>query len=380
MPREEDFTSRLRSPATASRIGVWLGACFLVAFVTGVISHEAQAAHPVIDLPTRPVWGYRLTQGLHVVSGTAAVPLLLVKLWTVFPKLFARPPRALRDLVLHALERGSIALLVAAGIFQLATGLANSAQWYPWEFSFRATHDAVGWIAAGALLVHVAVKLPVIRSALAADIDATGLDRAGTAPTSAISRRALVRTSLLAAGVAVLATAGGTVPWLRRVSVLAVRSGSGPGGVPINKSARAAAVTVAALDPGYELRVAGPDGERAFSRAGLEELDQVSAQLPIACVEGWSASGRWHGVRLRDLLDSVGAPRGRDVRITSLQAHGPYRVTTLPAAFADDPLTLLALGLDGEALSIDHGYPCRLIAPDRPGVLQTKWVSRVDVL
>ncbi len=29
--------------------------------------------------------------------------------------------------------------------------------------------------------------------------------------------------------------------------------------------------------------------------------------------------------------------------------------------------------------SIDHGYPVRLIAPNRPGVLQTKWVSRLDV-
>ncbi len=120
--------------------------------------------------------------------------------------------------------------------------------------------------------------------------------------------------------------------------------------------------------------------DTVFGMVGHSNLGFADARLPIACVEGWSASGRWHGVRLRDLLDSVGAPRGRDVRITSLQAHGPYRVTTLPAAFADDPLTLLALGLDGEALSIDHGYPCRLIAPDRPGVLQTKWVSRVDVL
>jgi DMSO/TMAO reductase YedYZ molybdopterin-dependent catalytic subunit len=46
----------------------------------------------------------------------------------------------------------------------------------------------------------------------------------------------------------------------------------------------------------------------------------------------------------------------------------------------EDPLTLLALLLDGEPLAIDHGYPCRLIAPDRPGVLQTKWVSRLEVL
>jgi len=42
--------------------------------------------------------------------------------------------------------------------------------------------------------------------------------------------------------------------------------------------------------------------------------------------------------------------------------------------------TLLALDLSGEPLSLDHGFPCRLIAPDRPGVLQTKWVARLEVV
>ena len=96
-------------------------------------------------------------------------------------------------------------------------------------------------------------------------------------------------------------------------------------------------------------------------------------------MEGWSAHGQWTGVRLRDLLDLVGAPTGSSVTVSSLQERGPFRVTHLPSQFADDPLTLLALGLAGEPLSVDHGYPCRLIAPDRPGVLQTKWVSRLEV-
>jgi DMSO/TMAO reductase YedYZ molybdopterin-dependent catalytic subunit len=52
----------------------------------------------------------------------------------------------------------------------------------------------------------------------------------------------------------------------------------------------------------------------------------------------------------------------------------------LPPNFADDDRTLMALMLDGETLSMDHGYPVRLIAPDRPGVMQTKWVSRIEVL
>ncbi len=61
--------------------------------------------------------------------------------------------------------------------------------------------------------------------------------------------------------------------------------------------------------------------------------------------------------------------------MTSLQTRGAFDESTLPANFADDDRTLLALALDGEPLAIDHGYPCRIIAPNRPGVLQTKWVS-----
>ena len=83
---------------------------------------------------------------------------------------------------------------------------------------------------------------------------------------------------------------------------------------------------------------------------------------------------------MQDLLSLVGAPAASTVRVGSLQAAGPYRETLLPARFAADPLTLLALRLDGEALAIDHGYPCRVIAPNRPGVLQTKWVDRLEVI
>ncbi len=380
VPDEADFTSRLRSPAVAARVGVWLGICFGVAFVTGVLSHQAHLSDPFIPFPTRPVWMYRVSQGLHLVAGTAAVPLLLVKLWTVFPKLFAKPPKKIRLLAVEALERSSIAVLVAAAIFQLASGLANAAQWYPWSFQFRASHYAIGWIAIGALLVHIAVKLPIIRDVLRADIEDGSHDRDSLAAEAAMSRRGLVRGALLASGVAVLATAGSTVPVLRKISVFGVRSGEGPGGIPINVTARAADVVSAALREDFRLTLVHEGVETSLSRQDLLAMTQSSAELPIACVEGWSASGRWTGVRLRDLLDRVGAPRGRAVHVVSLQERGFYRQSTLPDQFADDSLTLLALELNGETLALDHGYPCRLIAPNRPGVLQTKWVSRIEVL
>ncbi|MBA2953115.1 molybdopterin-dependent oxidoreductase [Nocardioides sp. MAH-18] len=379
IPSDASFGSRLRSAAVTARVGLWLGICFGVCFATGLVSHYAQnAAHPV-PFPASPAWGYRVTQGLHVVTGTAAVPLLLVKLWTVYPLLFRPPERGWRRLGVDLAERASIAVLVAAAVFQLATGLANSAQWYPWAFSFRSTHYAIAWVAVGALLLHVAVKLPVIRGALRADVDATAYDRPAATADGVLSRRGLLRATWLSAGVAVLATAGSTVPWLRQVSVLGVRSGDGPAGVPINKSAAAAGVTASATADDYLLTVADGDRSRTFTRADLLALPQASCTLPIACVEGWSASGVWTGVRVRDLLDLVGAPSGADVVVTSLQESGPYRTTRLHASFVEDDRTLLALSLAGEPLALDHGYPARIIAPNRPGVLQTKWVSRLEV-
>ncbi len=84
---------------------------------------------------------------------------------------------------------------------------------------------------------------------------------------------------------------------------------------------------------------------------------------------------------MRDVLALVGAEPGQgDVQVESLQQGGAYPSSRLPARHAADDLTLLALQLAGEDLHIDHGYPCRLVAPSRPGVTQTKWLTSLEVL
>ncbi len=72
-------------------MGLWLGAAFTICFVTGLLSHLHQNAISWLPIPTGPAWGYRLTQGVHVASGTASVPLLLAKLYAAYPRLFTRP-------------------------------------------------------------------------------------------------------------------------------------------------------------------------------------------------------------------------------------------------------------------------------------------------
>lgn len=381
IPSEDDFTSELRSPAVAARVGMWLGIAFGVCFLTGLISHYAQNPSQPIAFPTSPSWGYRVTQGLHIITGTAAIPLLLVKLWAVFPRLFRLPPRTSAGaFTVSILEKASTLALVSSGIFMLTSGLLNSAQWYPWGFSFRPTHYALAWVAIGSLVVHIAVKLPVIRGALGADVDDTSLDRPSAVQPGILSRRGLLRSTWAAAAVAILATAGSTVPLLRKVSVFAVRNGEGPQGVPINRSAEAADIREADVGAAWALELVHGGSTMRWSLDELRALTLRTETLPIACVEGWSASGDWTGVRLRDLLDTVAVPAGSDLAMISLQRRGAFGETVLQGNFADDDRTLIALELNGETLDIDHGYPARLIAPNRPGVLQTKWLTRIEVM
>ncbi|MGH3326604.1 MAG: molybdopterin-dependent oxidoreductase [Streptomycetales bacterium] len=129
---------------------------------------------------------------------------------------------------------------------------------------------------------------------------------------------------------------------------------------------------------GYRLAVAGlVERPLSFSVDELRALPQHTLRLPITCVEGWTASATWTGVRLRDLLRAAGAAEASSIRAESLQPSGSLRVSVVDPPHWLDPLTLLALQVNGEVLHADHGYPCRLIAPNRPGVLQTKWVGRL---
>ncbi|MCL3816924.1 molybdopterin-dependent oxidoreductase [Aeromicrobium wangtongii] len=373
IPRPEDFDSRARGTALTARVGSLLGVCFVVCFATGMWSHLQYATPSWLTLSPHPTQLYRVTQGLHVISGTAAIPLLLVKLWSVYPRLFIRPARGARALLVEVLERGSIAVLVAASLFMLASGTLNIIGWYPWEFSFRRTHEAVAWVAIGSLLVHIAVKLPVIRQGLGEPVAEGQVDPAG--PT----RRSVLHGALVASGLAVLLTAGQTVPWLRRISVFSVRPGDGPQGLPINRTAAGAGTDRTALDPAWRLVIVAGERSVSLSREQLAAMPQSTHRLPIACVEGWSRSATWTGVPLRDLAALVGAAPGADIVVGSLQTKGAFGSSRVVGNVVRDGRTMLALELNGQTLDVEHGYPARLIAPNRPGVFQTKWVNRLQV-
>lgn len=368
----ERFTSPLHSQRVASVLGLALGLSFLVCFVTGLLSHLIQQPPGWFAWPARPAGLYRVTQGVHVATGIASVPLLLVKLWAVYPHFWTWPP--VRSAA-HAVERVSLLPLVGGSLFMLATGVANIARWYPFGFNFTAAHYAVAWITIGALVTHVAAKAAIVGAVLARNAPTEPDEREG-----ALTRRQLLGAAAAGSGLLTVATLGQTVRPLDRLSVLSPRRpGVGPQGLPVNKTASGARVVEAALSSAYRLVVDGRVAQAlALTLDDLRALPQHEADLPIACVEGWSASARWRGVRVRDLLALASAREGARARVHSLQQGRFYTRSNLDRSHASDPDTLLALELNGEPLHLDHGFPVRLIGPNRPGVLQTKWVHRLE--
>ncbi|MBT2538472.1 molybdopterin-dependent oxidoreductase [Arthrobacter sp. ISL-69] len=374
----EALADRFASPTRSSRLtvvlGRWLGVSFTICFLTGLFSHGLQNPPSWMFFPASPVWIYQLTQGLHVTAGIASIPLLLAKLWSVYPELLKWPP--VKSAV-HGLERASIALFIASSLLQLTTGLINTYKWYPWPFPFRETHYWLSWVVWGSLLLHIAVKLP----AITANWRRTSAVPASSTAPGRWSRRAFLTGVGASAGALVLTTAGQSFSWLGPTNLFAPRKmGTGPQGVPVNRTAADAKVAALASAASWSLTVSHGGTVHTFSLDELRALPQHVHELPIACVEGWSQMAQWRGVRMKDLLSAAGAPSGSSLRVTSLEPEGAYRLMTMPAEYAQDDRTLVALELNGSILDLDHGYPARIIAPGRPGVLQTKWLQSVEVL
>ncbi|MEU7719219.1 molybdopterin-dependent oxidoreductase [Streptomyces tibetensis] len=392
------WRSPLRGPWFTSVLGLVLLAGITVLFVTGLLSYAAYNPDlsPVNDKtpdkgilgfylfawPTDPHWLYRLNQGVHVTLGITLIPVLLAKLWSVVPRLFALPPA--RSLA-HALERISLLLLVGGGLFEFVTGVLNVQLDYVFPGSFYPLHFYGAWVFFAAFVAHALLKTPTaLRNVRRLREEKNDLVSPHPAEPTVSRRGALWFVgggSLLLFVTTVGQNFGGP---LRRTALLAPHGGgepgSGPNGFQINKTAAYAGIDPAegAADA-WRLVVTGRTGTVRLSRAQLAELPLYSSALPIACVEGWSTPDQWWlGVRLRDLAALVGYEDDPpDLFVESLQRHGAFRKAALRANQVADPRSLLALYVNGEDLSPDHGHPARIIVPAAPGVLNTKWVARM---
>jgi hypothetical protein len=382
--------STLHDQRVAALLGASLGIAFTVCFLTGMYSHFEQ--HPLswMTIPTEPAGLYRVTQGVHVATGIASIPLLFAKLWAVWPRFFSwRPVTGLA----HGVERLSILPLVGGALFQVCTGVPNLFHWYWFKFSFTQAHYDCSYILIGALFAHLLAKWTITRGALARThpgLNAPVVRQGRTGPAEdspeyrgLMTRRGLLWTVGAASVTLTAATVGETVRPLAGIDLLAPRRpGTGPQHLIVNRSAKQAQVThLPAEIASYRLQVGGPGAARSLTLTydELKAMTQHRTTLPISCVEGWSVNADWEGVQVAELLDAVGARHGAKVRVVSVEKKGAYRTSMLNHDQARASNTLLAIKVFGEYLDIQHGFPTRLIAPNRPGVLQTKWVGQLVV-
>jgi DMSO/TMAO reductase YedYZ molybdopterin-dependent catalytic subunit len=402
------WRSPIRGPWLTSVFGSILLVGIPVEFITGLISfdaynprlgHNSPTAHTGIlsfylfRWTAAPQWLFRLTEGIHIGLGLVLTPVLLAKLWSVIPKLFAWPP--LRSIA-QMLERLSLVLIVGGAVFEFATGIMNIDYDYSFRFSFYEGHFLGAWAFIAGFAIHVALKLPLmvrslrsrrfrteLRTSLA-DTRSEPLDPGGlvavapAAPT--MSRRgalALVGGSSLAILVLTIGqTVGG---FTRRVALLAPRGrsyGSGPDDFQINRTAFTAGIRPADTGPTWRLTLAGAT-TTALARSDLLAMRTLDVSMPIACVEGWSTTQRWTGVPLSDLARLVGVDRPTGAYVTSLEKNGEFKQVTLAGNQVRAGHAMLALRVNGADLSLDHGFPARLVIPAAPGVHCTKWVHAI---
>jgi DMSO/TMAO reductase YedYZ molybdopterin-dependent catalytic subunit len=404
--RASFWRSPLRGPWLTALLGSLLLVLLLIVSVTGFASHAAyepdlgrNALIPrdrdlqllVFGWPASPSWLYAVNQGLHVTVGIVAVPLLLAKLWSVIPRLFAWPP--LKSPA-HALERLSLLALVGSALFEFATGILNVQLYYPWHFNFVVAHYYGAWVFVAAVVLHIGLKLPTVRRAyrergvlkpLRHDLARTEPEPyepgglvAPSPSKPTISRRGLLGLVGASSAGLLVVTAGQSIGGpLRSLALLAPRGGDQ--GFPVNKTAATAGVRTAVTGPDWRLEVSGGRA-LSLSRDDLLALELHTADLTIACVEGWSTTQSWTGVRLRDLAAMAGAADASALRVESLQPRGRFRQTTLSRGQLGDEDAMLALRVNGADLSLDHGFPARIIVPALPGVHCTKWVSGLEFL
>ncbi|MGI8613424.1 MAG: molybdopterin-dependent oxidoreductase [Nocardioidaceae bacterium] len=403
------WRSPLRGPWLTSVFALVLLVGLPVVALTGLLSYIAYGPRfgqaipsdvgwlhlPYFDWPTRPTWLYRLNQGLHVSLGIALVPVVLAKLWSVIPKLFAWPPaRSIAEVV----ERMSLGLLVGSILFELATGLLNIQYDYVFGFDFYSAHYYGGWVFIAAFSAHVALKLPImlrslrsrslreeLRTPLAQTRpeppDEHGLVAADPAEPTISRRGALALVaggSLAVTAVSIGQTLGGS---LRRTALLSSRGqpiSDSANDFPVNRTAETAGITAKDMGPAWRLTLKGAGAPVVLDRSALLAMPQNTAVLPIACVEGWSSVQTWTGVRLRDLAARAGLANPSQAFVQSLQVGLGFGSATLTGDQVLDADSLLALKVNGSDLAPDHGFPARVIVPALPGVHNTKWVKSID--
>ena len=134
----------------------------------------------------------------------------------------------------------------------------------------------------------------------------------------------------------------------------------------------------------WQLKIHGMvDREITYRFEDLDRFEVIEKMVTLTCVSNpvggnLISNARWIGYRIRDLLAEAGVHRDADM-VLSKSIDG-FTAGTPVEALTDGRDALLAVGMNGQPLPTDHGYPARLVVPGLYGyVSATKWVVDLEL-
>ncbi len=127
----------------------------------------------------------------------------------------------------------------------------------------------------------------------------------------------------------------------------------------------------------YKLELAGLIADKKPWRLPeLYALPQTSQITRHICVEGWSAIGKWSGVRFKTFLERVGADL--TAKYVGFNCADDYS-TSIDMATALHPQTLLTFRFGDEILPPKYGFPMKLRMPTKLGFKNPKHITEIFV-
>ncbi|RRR98086.1 molybdopterin-dependent oxidoreductase [Glycomyces terrestris] len=145
------------------------------------------------------------------------------------------------------------------------------------------------------------------------------------------------------------------------------------------------AITVPRIDvDAWRLRVHGMvDRERTYTFDDLLGRELIERDITLCCVSNQVGgdligNARWLGVSLADLLAEAGVDPAAD-QLVSRSSDGWTAGSPTELVF-DGRDAMIAVGMNGEPLPVDHGWPARLVIPGLYGyVSATKWLTELEL-
>ncbi len=267
---------------------------------------------------------------------------------------------------------------------------------------------SAAWPSVLGSLVGVLVMVWLIRGSLADLVPGPDTeDRPAPAPSGFDRRRFLVSAAVVGAGAAVIGGTGRALQ--RRFDVGAARNAlelpppsspaaALPAGTDLGVSGITPFVTanrdfyrvdtalvVPQVSPsGWKLKIGGMvDNPLELSFDDLVNRELIERDITMVCVSnevGGTLAGtaRWLGVPLKPLLEEAGVQAGADQLVS--RSVDSWTAGTPTALLTDGRDAMIAIGMNGEPLPVEHGFPARLVVPGLYGYTSaTKWLTEMEL-